>query len=88
VGDQALPGIREERFYVLTDSDWNHMIEYRMKSVLDGQEPQGDGPGQLSADRVAPPPRMEPPTAPPAPAVLKAYDRKWRWHFLLNNEGD
>ncbi len=30
---------------------------------------------------------MEPTAAPPAPAVLKAYDRRWRWHFLLNNEG-
>jgi NAD(P)-dependent dehydrogenase (short-subunit alcohol dehydrogenase family) len=30
VGDQVLSAIREERFYVLTDSDWNHMIEYRM----------------------------------------------------------
>ncbi len=39
VGDQVLSAIREERFYILTDPDWNHMIEQRMKSLLDGRNP-------------------------------------------------
>lgn len=40
VGDLVLSAIREERFYVLTDPDWNRMIEYRMQSVLEGRNPK------------------------------------------------
>ena len=39
VGDQVLSAIRDERFYILTDPDWNPMIEQRMKSILDGRNP-------------------------------------------------
>ena len=39
VGDQVLSAIRDERFYILTDPDWNPMIERRMKSILDGRNP-------------------------------------------------
>jgi NAD(P)-dependent dehydrogenase (short-subunit alcohol dehydrogenase family) len=39
VGDQVLSAIREERFYILTHPDWNYMIEHRVKSMLDGQNP-------------------------------------------------
>jgi len=39
VGDQVLSAIREERFYILTHPDWNYMIEHRVRSMLDGQNP-------------------------------------------------
>jgi NAD(P)-dependent dehydrogenase (short-subunit alcohol dehydrogenase family) len=39
VGDQVLSAILEERFYILTHPDWNYMIEHRLKSILDGQNP-------------------------------------------------
>jgi NAD(P)-dependent dehydrogenase (short-subunit alcohol dehydrogenase family) len=39
VGDQVLSAIREERFYILTHPDWNYMIEHRVKSMLEGQNP-------------------------------------------------
>jgi hypothetical protein len=39
VGDQVLSAIREERFYILTHPDWNYMIEHRVKTMLDGQNP-------------------------------------------------
>jgi NAD(P)-dependent dehydrogenase (short-subunit alcohol dehydrogenase family) len=48
VGDQVLSAIREERFYILTHPDWNHMIEHRVQTILDGGNPS-----------VVPPPGIE-----------------------------
>ncbi len=39
VGDQVLSAIREERFYILTHPDWNHLIEQRMRNILEGRNP-------------------------------------------------
>jgi hypothetical protein len=39
VGDQVLSAVREESFYILTHPDWNYMIEHRVKSMLEGQNP-------------------------------------------------
>jgi NAD(P)-dependent dehydrogenase (short-subunit alcohol dehydrogenase family) len=39
VGDQVLSAIREERFYILTDSEWNDMIETRVTRILNGENP-------------------------------------------------
>jgi NAD(P)-dependent dehydrogenase (short-subunit alcohol dehydrogenase family) len=39
VGDQVLSAIREERFYILTHPDWNYIIEHRVRSILEGQNP-------------------------------------------------
>ena len=39
VGDRVLSAILEERFYILTHPDWNYMIEHRVRSMLDGQNP-------------------------------------------------
>ncbi len=39
VGDQVLSAIREERFYILTHPEWNHMIEHRVQTILEGRNP-------------------------------------------------
>jgi len=39
VGDQVLSAILEERFYILTHPDWNYLIEHRLKTILNGQNP-------------------------------------------------
>ena len=50
VGELVLSAIREERFYVFTDSDWSPLIEDRMRIILDGRNPAR-----------LPPPGVEPP---------------------------
>jgi NAD(P)-dependent dehydrogenase (short-subunit alcohol dehydrogenase family) len=39
VGDQVLAAIRDDRFYILTHPDWNHLIERRMRTILAGDNP-------------------------------------------------
>jgi short-subunit dehydrogenase len=39
VAELVLDSIREERFYILTHPDWNHMIEHRMTNILEGRAP-------------------------------------------------
>jgi NAD(P)-dependent dehydrogenase (short-subunit alcohol dehydrogenase family) len=39
VGDQVLSSIREGRFYILTHPDWNHLVEQRVRNILEGQNP-------------------------------------------------
>jgi len=39
VGDQVLAAIRDDRFYILTHPDWNHVIEHRMRAILAGDNP-------------------------------------------------
>jgi len=39
VGDQVLAAIRDDRFYILTHPDWNHVIEHRMRAILAGENP-------------------------------------------------
>jgi NAD(P)-dependent dehydrogenase (short-subunit alcohol dehydrogenase family) len=55
VGDQVLSAIREERFYILTHPDWNYMIEHRVKSILEGQNPSTMPPPGIESllERIA-----------------------------------
>ncbi len=33
-------GIREEKFYILTNQDWNWLIRQRMETILGGTNPE------------------------------------------------
>jgi NAD(P)-dependent dehydrogenase (short-subunit alcohol dehydrogenase family) len=39
VGEKVLMAIRQERFYILTHEDWMPLVEKRIKSLLEGENP-------------------------------------------------
>lgn len=57
VGEQVLSAIRRERFYILTDSDWDPAIEQHMQSILDRRDPSSvPMPGAESIlEKLSPP---------------------------------
>lgn len=44
VGKLVADSMRENRFYVLTHLHWNHMIENRMRTILEQRDPIGTPP--------------------------------------------
>jgi NAD(P)-dependent dehydrogenase (short-subunit alcohol dehydrogenase family) len=42
VGDIVVEAINQNRFYVLTDDVWNHLIESRPRDILSGNPPEHD----------------------------------------------
>ena len=42
VGDIVVEAIKQNRFYVLTDDVWNHLIESRPRDILSGDPPAHD----------------------------------------------
>ncbi len=58
VGGMVAEAIKERQFYILTHP-WEHMIEHRMKNILEKRDPIGTPPPGLDAPGLFPVPKDE-----------------------------